>query len=451
MGYEMRSRRIRRHAVDLARAWGNLESMRTLVLAAFAVFVLLAGRARAEDTKPPAISDVKASVKGGQVYVEARITDETGVLSAIVHHRSAGGKVEDTQLVKNEYDDIFKASFPGSSETEYWIESSDLLGNGPSTYGSSSKAFAVGGKTGKSGGSVVASKEPPPKREERPPKKEERPPKREETAQQDQSGTEPQRTGHHGSRVAKAAEPPIIEHRPPSAQPPEGRDFTVRMKIKSDSPVAVAILQSRASGAGSFNTTQLTHTEGDSYEAVIPSAQAKGSVEYFIAAKNEAGLMTRQGNGDAKTPYQIAFKPAATPGAQVASAGPYQFAHLPLYRVQPARPIVVRAQIVASAEGGDVPDHVAVLWRGNDAQDQFTEMVPDPTGGYGGFKAELPAQDEGGIYYQIVACDSGAARCADDTGSKRKWHSAAVSAQPGGAQPMPIDVPSSKAPPALPE
>ncbi len=322
--------------------------MRTLVLAAFAVFVLLAGRARAEDTKPPAISDVKASVKGGQVYIEARITDETGVLSAIVHHRSAGGKVEDTQLVKNEYDDIFKASFPGSSETEYWIESSDLLGNGPSTYGSSSKAFAVGGKTGKSGGSVVASKEPP-----------------------------------------------IIEHRPPSAQPPEGRDFTVRMKIKSDSPVAVAILQSRASGAGSFNTTQLTHTEGDSYEAVIPSAQAKGSVEYFIAAKNEAGLMTRQGNGDAKTPYQIAFKPAATPGAQVASAGPYQFAHLPLYRVQPARPIVVR--------------------------------------------------------YQIVACDSGAARCADDTGSKRKWHSAAVSAQPGGAQPMPIDVPSSKAPPALPE
>jgi hypothetical protein len=417
--------------------------MRTLVLAAFAAFVLLAATARADDTKPPAISDVKASVKGGLVYVEARITDETGVLSAIVHHRGAAGKVEETQLVKNEYDDIFKASFPGGSETEYWIESSDLLGNGPSTYGTSSKAIAVGGKPAKDAGSPVASKEPPPKKVARAPKKV-------ETAQtNDRPATEPQPTSRRAPHVAKAAEPPVIEHRQPGAQAPEGRDFTVRMKIKSDSPVAVAILQSKAPGAGTFNNTPLTHTEGDNYEAVIPSAQAKGSVEYFIAAKNQAGLMTRQGNGDAKTPYQVAFKPAAT--APDKPAGPYQFAHLPLYRVQPSRPIVVRAQIVASAEGGEVPDHVAVLWRGNDMQDQFTEMVPDPSGGYGGFKAELPAQDEGGLYYQIVACDSAAARCGDDTGSKRRWHSAAVSPQPGGAQPMPIDVPSSKAPPALPE
>jgi hypothetical protein len=417
--------------------------MRTLVLAAFAAFVLLAATARADDTKPPAISDVKASVKGGLVYVEARITDETGVLSAIVHHRGAAGKVEETQLVKNEYDDIFKASFPGGSETEYWIESSDLLGNGPSTYGTSSKAIAVGGKPAKDAGSAVASKEPPPKKVARAPKKV-------ETAQKDDRPvTEPQPTSHRAPHVAKAAEPPVIEHRQPGTQAPEGRDYTVRMKIKSDSPVAVAILQSKAPGAGTFNNTPLTHIEGDNYQAVIPSAQAKGSVEYFIAAKNQAGLMTRQGNGDAKTPYQVVFKPAAT--APDKPAGPYQFAHLPLYRVQPARPIVVRAQIVASAEGGEVPDHVAVLWRGNDMQDQFTEMVPDPSGGYGGFKAELPAQDEGGIYYQIVACDAAAARCGDDTGSKRRWHSAAVSSQPGGAQPMPIDVPSSKAPPALPE
>jgi hypothetical protein len=119
--------------------------------------------------------------------------------------------------------------------------------------------------------------------------------------------------------------------------------------------------------------------------------------------------------------------------------------------VHPGRPIVVRAQIVPSADSGDVPDRAAVLWRGNDGTDQFAEMSADPTGGYGGFKAELPAQDEGAVYYQIVACDEKATRCGDDTGSKRKWHSAAVSAQPGGAQPMPIDSPSSKAPASLPE
>ncbi len=428
--------------------------MRTFVLAVFA-FALCAATARADDTKPPAISDVKASAAKGQVRVEARITDETGVLSAICHHRGSGGKVEDTPMTKDDFDDVFKATFPGSADTEYWIESSDLLGNGPSTYGSASKAFTAGGKPAKGGGAAVATREPAPQKEEPPrreppPRKAEPPPKKEEQAQ-----AEPKER-HHATRTAKAPEPPVIEHRQPSAQPPEGRDFTVRMKIRSDSPVEVQILQWKAKGAASFTNTPLTHTEGDSYEAVIPGEKATGSVEYFIAAKNHAGLMTKQGNGDAKTPYLMTFKAsgasaaAATASSEKAS-GPYQFAHLPLYRVMPGRPIVVRAQIVPSAEGGDLPEHTAVLWRGNDAQDQFTEMVADPTGGYGGFKVELPAQDEGGVYYQIIACDAAAARCGDDTGSKHKWHSAAVSAQPGGAQPLPIDAVSAKAPPTLPE
>src|SRR5712692_10124656 len=128
--------------------------MRILVLASFAAVALLASTARAEDTKPPAISDVKASASRGKVTVEARITDETGVLSAIVHHRGAGGKIDDTTMQKNEYDDIFKATFPGSSETEYWIESSDLLGNGPSNYGTASKPYTASGKPGKGGASV---------------------------------------------------------------------------------------------------------------------------------------------------------------------------------------------------------------------------------------------------------------------------------------------------------
>ena len=38
--------------------------------------------ARADDTRPPVISEVKTTQRGGQVVIEARITDETGVLSA---------------------------------------------------------------------------------------------------------------------------------------------------------------------------------------------------------------------------------------------------------------------------------------------------------------------------------------------------------------------------------
>jgi hypothetical protein len=409
--------------------------MRTLVLASFAAVALLASTARAEDTKPPAISDVKASAKGGKVNVEARITDETGVLSAIVHHRGPGGSIEDTQMQKNDYDDIFKASFPGSAETEYWIESSDLLGNGPSTYGSAGKPFTASGKPGKGGGTSVATTETP-RPEEQPP-----------------APQPPPRHKPPKDQVAKVPPAPVIEHRKPSAQPPEGRDFTVRMKIKSEIAVPVAILRLRPQGTSDWASAALKNTEGDSYEVVIPSAQAKGTIEYFIAAKNTAGQLTSQYDADGK-PYTITFRPPPPTSTTVAvekPAGPYQFTHLPLYRVQPGKPIGVRAQIVPSAESGDVPDRAAVLWRGNDGTDQFTEMDADPTGGYGGFKADLPAQGEGAVYYQIVACDEKATRCGDDTGSKRKWHAAAVSAQPGGAQPMPIDSPSSKAPPSLPE
>ncbi|HKB77405.1 MAG TPA: hypothetical protein VKC58_12470, partial [Myxococcales bacterium] len=117
--------------------------MRPLLAALFAMlFVPLAARS-AEDTRPPVISDVRAAQRGGQVQIEARITDETGVLMATCHHRSGGGRWLDAPMTKNDYDDVFKVSFTGGPETEYWIESSDLLGNGPSTYGAAAKPVAV--------------------------------------------------------------------------------------------------------------------------------------------------------------------------------------------------------------------------------------------------------------------------------------------------------------------
>src|SRR4051812_43184284 len=189
--------------------------MRILAIASFFALALCATTARADDTKAPAISDVKASAAKGKVSVEARITDETGVLSATVHHRTAGGKVEDTPMQKNDYDDTFKASFSGSGDTEYWIDASDLLGNGPSTYGSASKAFAVSGKAAKGGGAAVAAKEPARKKEEAAPA-----PKKEEP-QEAAAEPEPAPAPRKSARVSKPVEPPVIEHRKPSAPPPE--------------------------------------------------------------------------------------------------------------------------------------------------------------------------------------------------------------------------------------
>src|SRR5262249_4800418 len=153
----------------------------------------------------------------------------------------------------------------------------------------------------------------------------------------------------------------------------------------------------------------------DNWEGQIPASMAHGTVEYFIAAKNQAGQMTRQGDGDAKIPYTMTFKPAGT-GAGGAGAvagmsqgqkptGPFGFSDDPPVRMPPGRPLLLRAQIVPASDPGEMPELVAVLWRGSDGQDQKTEMVKDETGGWGGFKAELPAQEEGAaVFYQIVAC-----------------------------------------------
>ena len=76
--------------------------------------------------------------------------------------------------------------------------------------------------------------------------------------------------------------------------------------------------------------------------------------------------------------------------------------------------------------------------------------LPSATGGLGGFKAELPPQSAGAVYYQVVGCDSAGAKCAISTGSKRRWHAVAVAPSPV-AKPAALQVASSKAPASISE
>ncbi|MFL5293474.1 MAG: hypothetical protein ACJ79U_18290, partial [Myxococcales bacterium] len=138
--------------------------MRPLLLGLLAI-LLAPLAAWADDSRPPVISDVRVSQRGGQVQIEARITDETGVLMATCHHRAGGGRWLDAPMTKSDYDDTFKVSFPGGAESEYWIESSDLLGNGPSMYGAAAKPVAVGTASAKDAQAQRETPEPPRHRE----------------------------------------------------------------------------------------------------------------------------------------------------------------------------------------------------------------------------------------------------------------------------------------------
>jgi hypothetical protein len=187
----------------------------------------------------------------------------------------------------------------------------------------------------------------------------------------------------------------------------------------------------------------LNRVEGETYEAKIPADKAHGNVEYLLAAKDENGKQSFGGDGSPTTWFAISFKP---PQADQ----PYRFAVNPPVRVRPGRSLTVRAQITGAGDEPAVPGKAQVLWRGNDGQEQVTDMQPDATGGLGGFKAELPPQTPGAIYYQVIACDPAGSKCAVSTGSKRKWHAVAIAAAPG-AKPAAIDAASSKAPGSLPE
>src|SRR5207245_11408802 len=97
---------------------------------------------------------------------------------------------------------------------------------------------------------------------------------------------EPWRPGEIAA--ATPPQPPAIEHSRPAAQPPEGRDFTLRAKIRSDSPVAVAVLQARPQGSTTFINTQLTRDAGDCWAARVHGASAPGNVAYCNTAETSA-------------------------------------------------------------------------------------------------------------------------------------------------------------------
>ena len=373
--------------------------------------------ARADDTRPPVISDVRAAQRGGQVHIEARITDETGVLMATCHHRSAGGRWLDAPMTKSDYDDTFKVSFEAGPDTEYWIESSDLLGNGPSTYGAAAKPVAVGASNPKE---AQAQREPP------------EPPKRRD---------------HRPAKVASKPGPPVIEHRKPGAPLPEGKEVTLHARVRGEAPIAFSGVFLRKQGeSGPGTRLALNRVEGESYEAKIPADKAHGNLEYLLAAKDENGKQSFGGDGNPNTWFAISFKPPQQPAVEQ----PFSFAVNPPARVQPGRSLTVRAQITGPGDEPSVPGKAQVLWRGSDGQEQVTDMQADASGGLGGFKAELPPQTPGAVYYQVVACDPSGSKCAVSTGSKRKWHAVSIAAAPG-AKPAAIDAASSKAPGALPE
>ena len=297
--------------------------------------LLLALPARAEDTRPPAISDVGASKSGSKVTVKAKITDETGVLQAQVMWRSQGGGAFDSVAMTGS-NDKFSATFDAKGGTiEYYVQAIDELGNGPSK--SPQSTLVISGKA--AAPDKVASNDSPPKKH----RGKRRHKKAEEAAPAEGSGDAAADSGGgsaeagSGEATAAATEapagPPAIEHEPPT-DAVEGQDLVMKVKITNGATQAVAWFR-KAGEKGFTVKIPLEKKDGEDYELTFPGAVAKGTVEYVFVASNSVGKSPQ-----ATKPFSVSFKKAgaapaadgATAASDQASGGAFVFAHKPLVR-----------------------------------------------------------------------------------------------------------------------
>ncbi len=414
---------------------------RRLQLVLTLMAALFAQQARAEDTRPPVISEVNASKKGSQITVTAKITDETGVLQAEVHYRPQGGGSEDKAPLTSKGDDKFTATFTPSGAIEYQVWAVDELGNGPAKYPSASSWEAVGKK---SDGAVASNKAPRRHRGKH---------RKAEAAAETpaDSGAAAKTDEAKPAEETAAAEekkgPPTVEHEKPT-DAKEGEALALKVKITGNT-ITQAVTWFRKQGQAKFTTKiPLEKKDGDDYEGTIPAGVAKGTIEYVFIVADDKGQKTTQGDGGPGKAFQVTFGKASAAVAGGASGGPFTFAHKAAVRASPGINMNIRVQATPEAEDG-APDKAMLLYRGKDGGDQVVDLAADESGGIGGFSGQIPAPADGALYYQIVACKGD--KCGVDTGSKKSWHAVAVSNDGDAKAPDAIDAVSSKAPASLPE
>ena len=113
---------------------------------ALVLFLATQGAAVARD--PPLIADVAAAASNPDAspIITVMMSDAgTGVGVAVVHFRPSGGSWQQAEL-KGGTTGLFIARLPeGTQRTgfEYWIEASDIAGNGPTRIASADRPIAV--------------------------------------------------------------------------------------------------------------------------------------------------------------------------------------------------------------------------------------------------------------------------------------------------------------------
>lgn len=113
-----------------------------------ALVLFLSSQAPVADTEPPVIEDVAAAASNPDAapVITVMMSDRgSGVGSAAVHFRPRGGAWQKADL-KGGTSGTFIARLPEGTQRsgfEYWIEATDIAGNGPATIASADRPIVV--------------------------------------------------------------------------------------------------------------------------------------------------------------------------------------------------------------------------------------------------------------------------------------------------------------------
>jgi len=239
-----------------------------------------------DDGEPPQLTHqpVAAGTRGKPLTVAAHATDANGVFGPVLYVRKSGLgsgdyvpiKMIASKIVPGDYSADVPAALTNVEGLEYYIETWDLAGNGPSRAGSAEVPMAVTIEEQKK--AIAAPTLPT------------------------------------TVTIKPKGAPPAITHAA-LTQALRGKSVEINARLVGDTGVQGAVVMFRHAGERDYRALPMGNIGADDYTATIPAAMTTSDLEYYVEAFDQYGNGPAR-SGAPNVPYALKVmdaSPAAVP------------------------------------------------------------------------------------------------------------------------------------------
>jgi hypothetical protein len=245
-----------------------------------------------DDGEPPQLTHqpVAAGTRGKPLTVAAHAVDANGVYGPILYVRKKGLGNGDyvpirmiaSKIVPGDYSADVPAGLTNVDGLEYYIETWDLAGNGPTRAGSSEVPMTVAIEEEKR---VIAAPTLP-----------------------------------TNVTIKPKGAPPAITHAAVT-QALKGKPVEINARLVGDTGVQGAVVMFRHAGDKDYKALPMGNIGGDDYTATIPAAMTASDLEYYVEAFDQYGNGPAR-SGAPNVPYALRMMDAAPAAVSAPAAAP---------------------------------------------------------------------------------------------------------------------------------